>query len=288
MITNVYLAPESIDEAINILSTQPRAKIIAGGTDLLVQIRNRMIDPAVIVDVRHLPLNDIKTSESHVTIGSRVTHTQIVNNKILRQHFPEIVLASQLVGGPPTRNRGTVGGNLVNASPAADIVPPLLVYDANVVIAGKEGRRTIPLSEFYTGYRQAQLTDEELLEAIEVPLPPLRTAAHFIKHGKRRALYIAAVNVAVRISVSSDGVVETARIALGCVGPTVFLAKETARVLEGKSFDEKLIAKAADTAASAATPISDVRASGNYRTDMIAVLVKRGLCEVARKLYCAT
>ena len=161
MFSNEYCAPESIEEAINILSTQRRPRIIAGGTDLLVQMRNRLVDPALIVDVRHLPLDEIKTTESHVTIGSRVTYTRIVKNKILHQHFPALVHASQLVGGPPTRNRGTIGGNLVNASPAADTVPPLLIHDAGLIITGKGGRRTIPLSEFYTGYRKTRLADNE-------------------------------------------------------------------------------------------------------------------------------
>ena len=284
MFTNDYLAPESIDEAITVLSSRPDAKLIAGGTDLLVQIRNRMINPGVLVDVRHLPFNDIEFDESHATIGSRVTYSQIIQSGKLREHFPAFVQASQLVGGPPTRNRGTLGGNLVNASPAADTIPPLLVYDAEVVIVGKAGQRIVPLCEFYTDYRQTQLAVGELLQAIRLPLPPVSTATHFIKHGKRRALYIAALNVAARISLSSDERVEAARIALGCVGPTVFLAQQVADVLQGKVLDEAQIAEAAKMATAAAKPISDVRASADYRTEIVSVLVKRALTEVAEKL----
>ncbi len=284
MFTNDYIAPASLDEIINILSTHPGAKIIAGGTDLLVQMRNRMIDPSLIVDMRHLPFKDIKISDTHVIIGSRVTYTQIVNAEILQQHFPEFVLASQLVGGPPIRNLGTLGGNLVNASPAADTISPLLIYDAKVVIAGKNGQRRIPLSEFYIGYRQTQLNVGEIVQSIELPLPFTRTASHFIKYGKRRAQYIAALNVAVRISLSSKGLVETARIALGCVGPTVFLVKKASEVLEGKPIDEKIIAESAKAAQSSATPISDVRASAEYRSEIVAVLVRRALTHIVQKL----
>lgn len=284
MFGNEYIAPGNVDEAIDIVTNHPRAKLIAGGTDLLVQIRHRVFEPELIVDVRRLSFNTIVADHEKVTIGSGVSHTQIVNSDVLREHFPILVRASELVGGPSIRNRGTLGGNLVNASPAADTIPPLLAYDAKAVIVGQNGSRALLLSDFYTGYRQTQLGAGEILKAVEIPMPCVSTAAHFIKHGNRRSLYIAVLNIAVNIGVSSAGVVEHARIALGCVGPTVFLAKSAEAELLGKQLGEQSIFAAARLAQEEATPISDLRASANYRSKIVSVLVRRALTEAAAQL----
>lgn len=284
MFGNEYIAPENVDEAIDILANDTQAKIIAGGTDLLVQMRHRALEPELIVDVRRLPFNAIVADHEKVTIGSGVSHTQIVNSDVLRQYFPILVQASKLVGGPSIRNRATLGGNLVNASPAADSIPPLLAHDAEAVIVGKNGSRTLPLNDFYTGYRQTQLAADELLQAIKIPLPAVPSAAYLIKYGNRRSLYIAVLNIAINIGVSAAGVVEHARIALGCVGPTVFLAKSAEAVLQGKQLDQQSIAAAARLTQEEATPISDLRASADYRSKMVAVLVRRALTEVAAQL----
>ena len=284
MFGNEYIAPENVGQAIDIITKHPEAKLIAGGTDLLVQIRHRVLEPQLIVDVSRLPFNTIEADDKKITIGSGVSHTQIVNSDVLREYFPILVQASELVGGPSIRNRGTLGGNLVNASPAADTIPPLLAYDAKVIIAGKNGSRTLLLSDFYTGYRQTQLEVNEILQAVELPLPSDLSASHFIKHGNRRSLYIAVLNIAVNITLSSAGVVEHARIALGCVGPTVFLAKSAEAMLLGKQFDEQSILAAARLAQEEATPISDLRASADYRSKILFVLVRRALTEVAVQL----
>ena len=284
MYSNEYIAPKNVGEALEVLERHPNAKIIAGGTDLLVQMRHRMIEPELIVDVGRLPFDSILVDHETVTIGSGVSHAQIGNSDSLQEHFPILVQASQLVGGPSIRNRSTLGGNLMNASPAADTIPPLLAYDAEVVIAGKNGSRTLPLSQFYTGYRQTKLAAGEILEAVQLPIPSASTTAHFIKHGNRRSLYIAVLNVAVRISLSASGVVENARIALGCVGPTVFLAKTAEAQLQGKLIGEQTILAAAQCAEEESTPISDLRASGDYRSNIVAVLVRRALTEAAGEL----
>ena len=284
MFGNEYSAPENVDEVIDILANHTQAKIIAGGTDLLVQMRHRALEPELIVDVRRLPFNAIVADHEKITIGSGVSHTQIVNSDVLRQYFPILVQASKLVGGPSIRNRATLGGNLVNASPAADSIPPLLAHDAEVVIVGKNGSRTLPLNDFYTGYRQTQLAADELLQSIKIPLPAVASATHFIKYGNRRSLHIAVLNIAINIGVSAAGVVEHARIALGCVGPTVFLAKSAEAVLQGKQLDQQSIAAAARLTQEEATPISDMRASADYRSKMVAVLVRRALTEVAAQL----
>lgn len=282
-----YSCPETISEAIAELQSKPEAKIICGGTDLLVQVRNRMISPKWFIDVGRLPLKTIQREAAPygdvISIGSGVTYTQIVNSELLCRHFPALVLSSKLVGGPPTRNRGSLGGNLVNASPAADTIPPLLVYDAIAIIVGEAGKRAVPLNEFYVGYRQTVLATDELLHSIHIPLCDSNTAASFIKHGNRRSLYIAVLNVAARISMSGD-LVESARIALGCVGPTVFRATAAEELMVGRPLHDQLIADAADEAKRAATPISDLRASADYRADILATVVRRALTEVKNNL----
>src|SRR4029077_16623275 len=191
--------------------------------------------------------------------------------------FPALAAACRLVGGPSTRNRGTLGGNIMNASPAADALPPLAIYDAQMVIASRSGNRNVPFQDFFTAYRRTAAAPQELLQEIRLMKPAERSASEFIKQGLRRALHIATVNVAARIDIDSAGTVRAARIALGSVAPVIVRARAAEELLLGKRLTPDGIDAAARRVIEAASPISDLRASGAYRKATLAVLARRAL-----------
>jgi carbon-monoxide dehydrogenase medium subunit len=273
-----YTAPRTIDETLHTLAHPGGgAKLIAGGTDFLVQMRAGTLRPTLIIDLRHLPLADIREDSATVTIGARVTHAQLADSELIRRYFPALAAACRLVGGPSTRNRGTLGGNIMNASPAADALPPLAIYDAQMVIASRGGNRGVPFQDFFTGYRRTAAAPQELLQEIRLMKPAERSASEFIKQGLRRALHIATVNVAARIDIDSAGIVRTARIALGSVAPVIVRARAAEELLLGKRLTPDAIDAAARRVIEAASPISDLRASGAYRKATLAVLARRAL-----------
>lgn len=281
----IYVAPSTISEASAILSKNPDgAMIIAGGTDLVAQMRAGIVHPGLLVDLRLLGLDEIEVDENIAHIGARVTHTAIIASKIIGERFPALVAACRRVGATPTRNRGTLGGNLANASPAADSALPLLIYDASVVLAGLGGERIVPLSEFFKNYRLTALRPGEIIKEIRLPIPSDKTEARFIKLGKRRAMFIAVVSVAIRLTVDESCKIQTARIALGSVAPIPLLVKAAEGILENQALTNEIIATVAKEAGRVISPISDIRASAEYRRNMALVLVRRALTEILQNL----
>lgn len=280
-----YIAPKTLDEALEVLSEkQPDIAVIAGGTDLIPRIRRRDTRPEVVLDLRLLPLKEIRTDGISVQIGACVTHSQVIDSGLLAEQLPALVDACTQMAGPPVRNRGTLGGNLITASPAADSAPPLLVYDAEVVLLSTAGERVVPLHEFFTGPGANAKRQEELMTEIRVPIPNKPTAAAFIKLGKRRAMAISVVSVAARVSLDDGGAVQDARLAFGSVAPTPLRSPEAEGALEGKVLSKEGIAEAALLAREAASPIDDLRASAWYRSKMVGVLTRRALEAVWEEL----
>lgn len=278
MSTPDYNAPSTLDEAlIRLGQAAGDAQIIVGGTDLLPRIRAGVVNPRLLIDLRQLDLTEIRPEGDYLYLGAQVTHTQVIGSEIIRGQYPALVAACREIGSPSIRNRGTLGGNLVNASPAADAAPPLLAYDADVLLVSGSGQRWLPLSEFFVGPGQAALASSEILTKIRLPLNPRRTAAAFLKLGKRQAMAIAVVSVAVRLTVDEHNKISQARIALGSVAPRPIRATAAENVLAGRPLKRSLIADAASVAASEAEPISDLRASGDYRRRMVEVLARRTL-----------
>jgi CO/xanthine dehydrogenase FAD-binding subunit len=273
-----YLAPQTLTEALETLGKQPGGvQIIAGGTDLIPRMRARMVEPSLLVDMRLLGLEGIQIIGDRIRIGASTTHTGVLESALLAEHCPAIVIAARDIAGPPVRNRGTVGGNLVNASPAADLAPPLLVHDAVVVMAKADAEREVPLAEFFTGPGSTVLQPDELLKEILIPTLQPNTTSTFIKLGKRKAMAIAVISVAARLTLNAAGEISQARIALGSVAPTPIRALEAEALLEGQMPSAELFAEAGQTASTDASPISDLRASGEYREKMVAVLTRRAL-----------
>ena len=273
-----YLAPTSLEEALETVGQQTEGvQIIAGGTDLVPRMRSRVIEPKLLVDLRLLNLDGIEKTADGIRIGASATHTDILESDLLAEHCPALCEAAADIAGPPIRNRGTVGGNLVNASPAADLVPPLLVYDAVVILAKAGSNREIPLVDFFTGPGQTVLAADELLTEIRIPPVPPNTTSKFIKLGKRKAMAVAVVSAAARLTIDQAGKISQARIALGSVAPTPIRARKAEASLEGQSPSSDLFTEAGQIAGSESSPISDIRASGSYRKKMVAVLTRRAL-----------
>lgn len=280
-----YVAPESLEELLAVLHQYGgEAKVIAGGTDLIPQMRAGQRSPKLLIDPHRLLQAGIAETNGSIHLGACLTHTQALNSPLLQREYPALVGACRQIGGPPVRNRGTLVGNLANASPAADSAPPLLVFDAQIVAARLDGERVIPLNEFYLGPGQTQLAADEFIHEIRIPKMPPRTIAVFLKLGKRQAMAIAVASVALRLSLDEGSHVTQARIALGSVAPTPMRAFQAESILQSNPLDKETIHLAAQAARQAASPISDLRASAGYRSQMVAVLTRRALEMICKEL----
>ena len=280
-----YIAPESLEELLAVLhDNYADAKLIAGGTDLIPQMRAGKLSPGILVDPSRLHLVDVNEAKGDIRLGAHLTHTRALSSPLLKREYSALVSACRQVGGPPVRNRGTLAGNLANASPAADSALPLLVYDAQVVAACFSGERMIPLDKFYLGPGRNCLALEEFIKEIRIPRTPPRTKEVFLKLGNRQAMAIAIASVAVRITVDEMSQVIKARIALGSVAPTPLRAYQAEAIIQSNQLNEETIVLAAQAAQQAASPISDLRASAGYRSKMVYVLTRRALNRICTDL----
>jgi carbon-monoxide dehydrogenase medium subunit len=274
-----YHQVTTIDQALHLLHDhQANARIMAGGTDLLLELERGIRHADVIIDITRLAdLADITFSDGKISIGALVTHNQVVANPAIIAHALPLAQASWEIGAPQIRNRATVVGNIITASPANDTITPLMALGASVSLASTSGVREIPLSEFYTGYRQTVMRPDELLTHVHFPAMTPSSRGIFIKLGLRKAQAISVINVALVLDFNPDDTIKTAMITLGCVAPTIISLPQVAQSLIGQALTADLIRQTALMCASIPTPIDDIRAPAGYRTEMIGVLVARGL-----------
>ncbi len=285
-----YYTPAHVADALDVLARyRERARVIAGGTDLVLELRRHVRDADVIVDISRIPgLEQITLDpDGTVHLGPLVTHNHVVANSTLVSNAYPLARACWEVGAPQIRNRGTVAGNLITASPANDTITPLWALDARVVLASTRGRRTLTFPEFYKGVRTVDLRPDEMLIDIQFPLLRANQRGTFLKLGLRRAQAISVVNVAVVLTFEhdldegeapgTDLPVVDARITLGSVAPTIIRAPEAERALVGGGLTDERIELAAERAAQAARPIDDIRGSAAYRRAQVSTLVKRAL-----------
>lgn len=285
MIVPEFITPTSLDDALEIKNERGSgARIIAGGTDLILRMRDKVLSPSLLIDLRRLSLDGIALSSDGLRLGAFVSMSQVLESVDIRKKYPALPAACREFAGPPIRNRSTLGGNIVNASPAADLVPPLIAYDASIVLRSSSGERVLPLLEFFTGPGQSVIGSNEILTEIRLPPMPARSAATFIKLGQRRSMAISQVNLTTRLSIDETGVVNEARIVLGSVAPVPLRIPAAEDLLEGEKLSDVLISDAAKAARTVVTPISDVRASQSYRLAMTEVLVRRALHATRDKL----
>jgi carbon-monoxide dehydrogenase medium subunit len=275
-----YINATQVDEVLDVLAKYgAQTRIIAGATDLMLEMeRGVRKGISTIVDITRIPLLDqISLDEdSWIHLGPLVTHNHCVSSKLIREHAYPLSLACWEVGSPQIRNRGTVAGNLITASPANDTITPLMALGAQVTLGSLNGYRKVPLADFYTGVRKNVMRSDEMLMDIAFPAMPANQRGTFIKFALRKAQAISVVNIAVILEFKDD-VVLNASITLGAVAPVIIHARNAETYLAGKKLTEEVIKIAAEMAVAAAQPISDLRSSASYRKAITRVITRRGL-----------
>ncbi len=271
-----YHAPKTLAEAVRLMDTLDDAKPVIGGTDLVPLLREAACRPSHLVDLNGVAeLNYVREQDGFVCIGATATHSQVAASELMRR-APAVVDAVSRIGSPQIRNRGSVAGNLCNASPAADSAPPLLVYDAEVKIASSGETAIIPLPELFAGPKINCLEPNELVTEIRFPVPPESSSSSFKRIGRRKAFTLSVVSAAAYVEMDG-GVCKEARVAFGSVAETPVRAPEVEELLNGKELDDETISVAAEAAERSVSPVTDVRGTAEYRRAMCGVLLKRTL-----------
>jgi CO/xanthine dehydrogenase FAD-binding subunit len=275
-----YHEPMTLNEACEMMAEfREKARPIAGGTDLIVNMKKGVVSPENVVSLGRIPeLNRVNWSEGLTGIGACTKVSQLTRSEEICSKFFALAQAARCLGSPLIRNLATIGGNLVSARPAADLPPPLLAYDGTVILKSASRERKISLQHFFLGPGKTVMEPEEILTEIFIERPPPRSGAAYWKLGFRRALEISIVSVASFISLESRGQrIESARIVLGAVAPTPVRAISAERLLIGEKPTDSLFVRAGEVAAGESKPITDIRGSAGYRQAMVAVLAERTL-----------
>ena len=272
-----YKSPNSIEEATALLAAaNGNARILAGGTDLLVQIRGGFADPDLIIDVKNIPeLRAITSGSDGIQIGAAVSGAELGEHPIVSKVWPGVVEATELIGSTQIQGRASLGGNLCNASPAADTVPALVAAGATCRVAGGKGERTVPVEEITTGPGSTSLGNDEFVVDFSFPARPEHSGDAYLRFIPRTEMDIAVVGAGVSLTLAEDGSCKTARVSLGAVAPTVVVLEEGANALIGTKLDEDALGKLDIAARAACNPIDDKRGTVEFRTDVAGVLAKR-------------
>ncbi len=281
-----YEAPRSIGEAVELLKSGngADARVLAGGTDLLVQMRLGLRSPGLVVDVKRVPeLISTALDDQGVRLGASVCAAEIVENKQIGELYPGLVEATDLIGSTQIQGRASLGGNLCNGSPAADTVPALIVLGAEAVVAGPAGQRAVPVESFITGPGETVLQDGELVVELRIARPAPRSGDAYLRFIPRTEMDIAVVGAGVSLTLDGDGTCTAAHVALGAVAPTPIVVPEAARALIGTRIDEQALQRAADASSAAANPIDDKRGTVAYRRKLAGVLTRRSAAIAAER-----
>ncbi len=282
-----FYEPFSIQAAIELKQKYgPNARLLAGGTDLLVHLKKERVAADHIISLLRIKeLASIKINETSIEIGACVTMAQLSNSQIIQEKFNGLKAGADNLGNHLIRNRATIGGNVCNASPAGDTLPSLMVYQAQVILEGTMGLRRMPIESFFQGPGKVDMRADELLVGLQLPIPQENCGAHYIQLGKRKSSEINVVNVASFIQIDlGDQTVITARIALGSVGPTPIRSFYAEDAVKNKTAGEALFYEAGEIARHKdCKPINDFRGTAEYRKAMIGVLTKRTLAEAFRQ-----
>jgi CO/xanthine dehydrogenase FAD-binding subunit len=274
-------SPRSIDEAYRVLSERgARVKVIAGGTDLMVLINARQLDSQEFLDIwRVEELRGIADEGDALRIGALATYTELIRSRLVGKYAPALVAASRTVGAAQIQNRGTLGGNIVNASPAGDSLPVLAAYEAEIEIGSARGLRLVAFDQFFTAYRRTVLEADELVVAVRVPKLKSDERDFFLKVGTRRAQAISKMVMAVRAKAERE-VIEWIRIGVGSVAPTVVRARATESLLAGRAITHDIIEQARQSISLEVSPITDLRSTEHYRRRVTGNALGRALRQI--------
>jgi len=278
-----YFAPQKIEEALEILSRYGREiKVIAGGTDLLVQYYDRLYEVNGWLDLRNISrLKNTRINKNVMEIGAMVSHAQLENSEDIKKYYPVLSQAASDIGSPQIRNRGTIGGNIVNASPAGDLLAPLMAYKAKFKLLSGKDETLIPAENFFLGPKKTILRPDQLLVQIILPLPKKNTYGCWIKIGKRKALIIATITLALVVEMTEDNkIVKDARTCLGSVAPTPIEVKEIRKKMVGKIFNQLDFAELGQIVEDKISPIDDIRGTREYRKDVAKEIMVNALEEI--------
>jgi CO/xanthine dehydrogenase FAD-binding subunit len=272
-------SPKTLPEAYDVLRERGhQLHVLAGGTDLMVSLNTRALRPTEVLNIWSLDeLRGINFRDGELRIGALTTYTQLIHSRLAREYCPILVEAAKTIGAVQTQNRGTIGGNIVNASPAGDTLPVLAVFDVELELGSHRGVRVVPFNSFYTGYRQTELAADELLLAVRVPPRQPDDHLFYYKLGTRRAQAISKVVMAAKAKVESPGVIRSIHIGLGSVAPTVLRAWNTEDFLTGRALSPALIEQAKEVVRQEIRPITDFRSTEEYRRFAAGNLLARFL-----------
>ena len=275
-----YARPNTIQEAVAILAEiGPKARILAGGTDLIPQVNEYIRDADVFVDGKRIPeLMELRfDADGSLILGAAVPCCSVYEDVRIQKVFPGLVDAARIVGSTGIQGRASIGGNLCNSGPAADTIPPLIVYSAVAQIAGPAGSREVPVEEFCTAPGHNVLDRGELLVSVRIPEPPARSGAHYLRFIPRNEMDIAVAGAAAYVALNADGTASACRIALSAVAPRPLFVPEAGDSLIGSAPTEEAVAQAAALAQSACRPITDMRGTAEHRRHLVGVLTRRAL-----------
>ncbi len=272
-----YEAPQTVDSAVALLAAEGgNARILAGGTDLLVQMRTDVIDPALIIDIKRITeLRQIKEDAGGFLVGAAVTGAELKEHAKLRATWPGVVEAANLIGSTQVQGRATMGGNLCNGSPAADSVPALIAAGVKAVIAGPKGRREVPVEDVMIGVRKLSLTKGEIIVSFRFPPKSKHSGDAYLRFIPRTEMDIAVVGCGVSLTLDDKGTCSTARLSLGAVAERPLLVAEAAKALIGTKVDAATLEKFSSTASAACRPIDDKRGTKDFRIKIAGVLARR-------------
>ena len=271
-----YHAPVTLSGALKLLSELDQAKPIIGGTDLMVSMREAVCNPSHVVDLNRIrELNFIREEEGLIKIGATTTHSQITLNPLTKS-ISALYDAASRIGSPQIRNRGTITGNIVNASPAADTACPLIVHDAEIVVESIEATNIMPIEELFVGPKINCLEPGELITEIRIPKPPESASSAYKRIGRRRAFTLSVVSAAAYIQTNGNECLD-ARFAFGSVAMTPLRVPEAEEILKGKELTNKNILETTEAVKEYVKPITDVRGPAEYRRDMCPILLRRAI-----------
>jgi carbon-monoxide dehydrogenase medium subunit len=272
-----YQAPLSIKEAVTLLAgSDIKAKVMAGGTDLIIQSKSQASEPLRILDLKHISeMMSYDISDAGLSLGPAMCCAEFTALDDVNALYPGLVEAAYLIGSTQVQGRASIGGNLCNSSPAADTIPALMASRAECVIHGVAGERTVAVEDFVTGVGRNCMQPGELLQSIWLPRPAAGTRDAYLRFIPRSEMDIAVAGAGVSVSIDASGTCTAARVAIGAVAPTALLVPQAAAALVGTQLDESALAQAAAAASIAASPITDRRGTADYRRQIVGVLVKR-------------